>query len=283
MTELDGRVAVVTGAASGIGLALARGFASHGMRIVMADLDAESLEEKAAGVTSSGADVLALPTDVADQTSVEELAAATFERFGTPHVLCNNAGVGVVGYAWETDPAVWDWVLKVDVWGVINGLNAFVPAMVENDEGHVVNTASMAGLLSSPGFGAYAAAKFAVVGITDSLHQDLLYAGSKVRASVLCPNFVKTRGPETAAAGLARLDLSARARPGDAAAMEIGAALAAQAGQAMDPGDVARMVVEAIQTGRFWILTEPDRYAQELLQRARQVVSGEPPSPFRYF
>jgi NAD(P)-dependent dehydrogenase (short-subunit alcohol dehydrogenase family) len=252
-------VAVVTGGASGIGLALARRFAREGMRVVVADVERAALDEATAALAdASGADnVLGVPTDVRDDDAVDALAVATFERFGTAHVLCNNAGVGVGGLTWTVPPDRWRWAVDVNLLGVARGIRAFVPRMIEQGEGHVVNTASAAGILTGPAMAPYFATKHAVVALSESLHFDLELTGASVGVSVLCPEWVRTNIADTE-----------RNRPSDVAPVESGpvpgvdvdpemmrALIQGLIAGGMDPDDVAAQVVDAIRSGRFWILT----------------------------
>jgi NAD(P)-dependent dehydrogenase (short-subunit alcohol dehydrogenase family) len=190
MDELDGKVAVVTGAASGIGLALAERFAAEGMRVVMSDVDAARLEQAAASIDG---EVEHLRADVSRREDVEALAARATERFGAVHVLCNNAGVTRPGRGWEFTREQWEWVLGVNLWGVVHGVNAFVPAMIDRGEpAHVVNTASLSGLLAWPQLSLYATTKAAVVGFSESLALDLRAEGAPIGVSVLCPGPTRT-------------------------------------------------------------------------------------------
>jgi NADP-dependent 3-hydroxy acid dehydrogenase YdfG len=263
MEALSGRTAVVTGAASGIGLALAERFAAEGMRVVLADVDEARVEEAASRV-GNGADVLAARVDVASYDEVERLAARTTERFGDVHLLCNNAGVQMLGPAWELDLEEWRWMLGINLWGVIHGLRAFVPAMVEHGEaGHVVNTASVGGLVTFPGMAMYAASKAAVVAISEALHHDLRDRGAPIGVSVLCPGPVVSELRERSAA----------LRPGG----EEGRPVASVSHvPRMPASDVANLVVDAVLHDRFWVLTHPD-YAELVTQRAEGIVGGDAP------
>ena len=254
MDVLDGKVAVVTGAASGIGLGLVTRFGREGMNVVLADVEREPLDRAAAALSDElGADrVLAVPTDVRHEDAVEALAAATFERFGTAHVLCNNAGVGVGGMAWTVPADRWRWIVEVNLLSVAHGIRAFVPRMIEQGEGHVVNTASAAGILTGPAMSPYYATKHGVVALSESLHFDLRLMETAVGVSVLCPEWVRTN-----------IGNSERNRPAEVAESETMAEPGAReliqslVDGGLDPADVAGMVLEAITVGRFWIFTHP--------------------------
>ena len=193
MKVFEDRVAVVTGGASGLGRAMALRFARAGMKIVLADIEKDALNATEKQFSEAGHSVLAVRTDVSKGREVDALADKAFRTFGGVHVLCNNAGVAPGGTVWEQSEKDWEWTLGVNVWGVIHGIRAFVPRMLEqNLEGHVVNTASVAGLLSPPGMAMYCVSKHAVVTLTECLHHDLIEFGAKIRASVLCPAFVPT-------------------------------------------------------------------------------------------
>jgi NAD(P)-dependent dehydrogenase (short-subunit alcohol dehydrogenase family) len=258
MNELRGKVAVVTGAAGGIGLALCERLAVEGMRVVLADVDADRL---AAAADRLGADALAVPTDVASWESVQALERAAVERFGAVHVLCNNAGVTLPGRrVWNVRLEDLDWMLRINLWGAVHGIKAFVPGMIERGEpAHVVNTASVSGLLGFAAIGPYSASKFAVVGLSESLFHDLREKGVPVGVSVLCPC-------ATATAIGANSD---RLRP---AADGAGRPPAETAGETLPPGAVAAAVVDGIRADRFWILTHPG-YA-DLLELRQRTLRG---------
>jgi NAD(P)-dependent dehydrogenase (short-subunit alcohol dehydrogenase family) len=256
MDDLRGRVAVVTGAASGIGLALAAQLAAEGMRVVMSDVDAGRLEEAAASVDG---DVEAVPADVSRPADVDALA----ERAGPVDVICNNAGVTRPGSAWELSPAEWEWLLSVNVLGVVNGVRAFVPGMLRRGAaGHVVNTASIGGLLPYAGIAAYTASKYAVVGFSESLLLDLRAAGAPIGVSVLCPGPTDTEF---------RAHSRALHPEGPAADVEGEYDSVTR----IPAADAAALVVDAIRSDRFWVLTHP-AYADAIERRARGIVeSGE--------
>lgn len=194
MKTFQGKVAVVTGAASGIGRALAERCVQEGMKVVLADIEEPALLQVSRELTAQGAQILALPTDVSQAAEVETLAHKAFEICSEVHLLFNNAGVGAGKTAWESTLADWEWVLGVNLWGVIHGIRSFVPRMLEQRaESHVINTASVGGLTSSPGLSVYMASKHAVVSLTETLYHELTLRGAHIGVSVLCPGFVKTR------------------------------------------------------------------------------------------
>ena len=193
MEHLDGRSAVVTGAASGIGLAIVEAFVNEGMRVVMADIDEQSLRSHAVRLKGEGADVIAVPADVTDPDAVEAVGRAAVERFGRLHVAVNNAGVVNGGNSWEITLEEWHRVIDIDLWGVIHGIRSFVPLILATgEEGHVVNTASMAAVLPRAGIGPYTVAKHGVLGLSDVLRAELRAIGVPVGVSVVMPGMIKT-------------------------------------------------------------------------------------------
>ena len=257
MEHLADRVAVVTGAASGLGRALAQALALERMHVVAADVDRSGLEETVASL-AAGVDALAVPTDVADAVAVEALAEAAYGRFGAVHVVCNNAGVHSAGTIWDATLADWEWCFGVNMWGVVHGIRSFVPRMIAGgDEGHIVNTSSMAGLVAGgriarSRLGIYAATKHAVVAITESLLAELTMDGSRVGASVLCPSGIRTRIWD---AGRNRPEhLRNDESSAEAAGLEEALRLGVEVGRA--PSEVADLVVDAIRRRVPYIYTE---------------------------
>jgi NAD(P)-dependent dehydrogenase (short-subunit alcohol dehydrogenase family) len=251
MQDFTDRVAVVTGGASGIGFGLANAFAAEGMKLVLADIEAPALADAVAKLEADGAEVLGVVTDVSKAEQVQALADATVDRFGAVHVLCNNAGVGGGGLSWEAPLDVWEWVIGVNMWGVVNGVRAFVPILMQQPEAHVVNTASVAGLVAGPFMAPYNASKHAVVAISETLHHEMALMAPHVKVSVLCPGWVRTRIAD-----------SSRNRPGadtqDAAASGFALALQPLIDNGMLPAEVAAKVLAAIRAERFWILPHDD-------------------------
>lgn len=275
MEDLDGKVAVVTGAASGIGRSLAHAFAGQGMRLVLVDIEAAPLEEVASELRGSGTDVFAVTADVSVASDVERIGAAADDVFGGLHVACNNAGVAAGGLSWEVGLEDWDWVLGVNLYGVIHGIRSFVPRIIASGGGHVVNTASMAGLTSAPGMGPYNVSKHAVVTLSETLALELAMTHPEVGVTVVCPGWVRT--------GINR---SERNRPVDAARPRAeGDESAVPALRSMiddlietglDPADVAGLVVDAVRASRFSVLTHPE-WIGMVRDRTERLLSGETP------
>ena len=275
MDSLQGKTAVVTGAGSGMGRAFAERFARAGMNVVLADVEVPKLDDAVAGIVATGAQAIGVVTDVTDGDAVDRLRDAAIERFGRVHVLCNNAGVagtGPSGGKFVTE-AEWRWVIDVNLWGVIHGHRAFLPHIVEHGDGHIVNTASMAGHF--PGHSAYTASKWAVVGITEGLFHDPRLKAAGVGVSCLCPGWVNT----------AIID-SARNRP-EWAAPELGveatpmeemmqAFVRDQLRSGMEPDKVADLVHDAILGNRFWVFTDMEM-VRGLQPRYDAVLAAENP------
>ena len=278
MKEFKGKTAVVTGAASGIGRAMAERFAAEGMNVVLADIEAGALAKAEAEMKAAGATVLAVVTDVAKSADVEALARKTIDAFGAVHVLCNNAGVPpVMGASWELTEADWQWVLGVNLWSVVHGIRAFIPLMLKQDcQCHVVNTASAAGLLSMPWGATYGVAKHGVVTLSESLYQELEQAGAKVHVSVLCPAWVKTDlmgGDRNRPAALRNAAAPAAQAP-QAAAMEQGVRALVAGGT--DPAGVAELVLDAIRHEKFYILPHPE-WKEQIRARVEGIIAERNP------
>jgi NAD(P)-dependent dehydrogenase (short-subunit alcohol dehydrogenase family) len=271
-----GKVAVITGAASGIGLALAERFARAGLHIVLADVEEAALGAAAKKVEAFGVEALAVPTDVSDEDAVQRLAATSVEHFGAVHVVCNNAGVASHADPWFGPTSAWRWVLGVNLWGVIHGIRAFLPILATQGGGHIVNTASVAGLL--PGFGpAYDATKHAVVAISEDLYGAMKIGGVPVGVSVLCPGWVRTGiidAERNWPAGLGEAPPPAMTNdvtlPHAHRAVDEGAA----------PAAVADLVVDAVSSDRFWVFTETE-FLQIALQRWHSIAEGVDPDTQR--
>ena len=273
MEHLQGKVAVITGGASGIGKAVAAKAAAEGMKVVIGDIEEGALKEAERDLAADGADVLAVVTDVSDAASVRALRDRALDRFGAVHLVHNNAGVGTGGPVWEVPEADWRWILGVNLWGVVHGIATFVPLLIEQGEGHVVNTASIAGLTTAPFLGPYNATKQAVVAISETLYKDLQIAGiAGIGVSVLCPGFVQTRIAE-----------SDRNRPGWApdrdveGAPEMRAAIQAMVDGGIPTAAVADRVLDAVRTDTFYILTHPE-LNEAVRTRFDDIVEGRPPS-----
>jgi NAD(P)-dependent dehydrogenase (short-subunit alcohol dehydrogenase family) len=278
------KVAVITGGASGLGRQFANVAAREGMHLVLADVQADALERAAEELRAQGVRVIAQLCDVRKAEQVQALADAAVAEFGAVHLLFNNAGVGSGGLIWENTEADWEWVLGVNVWGVIHGVRIFTKLMLASAagdpsfEGHIVNTASMAGLLNAPAMGVYNVSKHAVVSLTETLYQDLQLVGAPIGASVLCPYFVPT--------GISQ---SHRNRPEDVR-MTSGPTASQLAAQVMtdkavssgkvSAGDVAEITFKAIADGQFYIYSHPDALAG-VRERMEHIVAGtNPPDPY---
>jgi NAD(P)-dependent dehydrogenase (short-subunit alcohol dehydrogenase family) len=268
----EGKVAVVTGAASGIGLALANRFARSGMKVVMADVEENQLEAAGSSVSSLGVEVLAVPADVSDESSVQALAARAMERFGAVHVLCNNAGVVAMSDPWFGPLSAWEWVFGVNLWGVIHGVRAFLPHMAGQPEGHIVNTASMAGLV--PGTGpVYDATKHAVVAITEDLYRTARLAGLPIGVSVLCPGWVRTGIIDAERNWPDRLGERPPSSAESAVTMPI---IRRVIDEGTTPAAVADMVADAVEAERFWVFTGPE-WLELAVRRWHGIADGQNP------
>jgi NAD(P)-dependent dehydrogenase (short-subunit alcohol dehydrogenase family) len=282
--NFKGKTAVLTGGGSGFGLECARIGAQLGMNLVLVDVQQDALDKAAAEMTAQGVQVLARKVDVSNAQAMEQLASDVKARFGAPHFVFNNAGVGAGGLVWENSVADWEWVLGVNLWGVVHGVRLFTPMMLEAAKadpayrGHIVNTASMAGLLTPPNMGIYNVSKHAVVSLTETLYQDLQLVTDQVSASVLCPYFVPT--------GISQ---SHRNRPTDLAADKPTASQLigqAQSDKAVGSGkvsaaDVAQKVFDAVASDQFYIYSHPQALGN-VQSRMEAIVQGNnPPDPFQ--
>jgi NAD(P)-dependent dehydrogenase (short-subunit alcohol dehydrogenase family) len=262
--ELRGRTAVVTGAASGIGRALARRCAESGMRVVLADVEAAPLSEAARELEKQGAQALAVVTDVSRPDALEALAARAEDAFGAVHLVCNNAGVFAGGLSYEAPLADYEWVFAVNVWGVLHGLRTFVPRLLAQGEGHVLITASMAALTATPFAAPYVMSKHAVLALAESLHLELRARSAPVGVSVVCPEMMRTGIGE-----------SRRNQPGGASEVTtperelVEGALRAGCATGIDPDVIAVRALEAVREGRFYVLP-PARDPWNAAMRARQ-------------
>ncbi|MEI2698377.1 MAG: SDR family NAD(P)-dependent oxidoreductase [Microthrixaceae bacterium] len=272
--SFSGKVAVVTGAASGIGQALCTAFAAEGMRLVLADVESVALEEAATELRHGGADVFAVTADVSIPADVDRIATAAMDVYGALHVACNNAGVSGGGLSWEIDLETWRWILDVDLWGVIHGVRSFTPLIIASGGGHIVNTASMAGLTSNPGMSPYNVAKHGVVTLSETLYVELQMTHPEVGVSVLCPGWVRTR-----------INESERNRPdqpeaptGEAAESlnAIKEMVAGWIAEGLQPAYVASLVVDAVRNDRFWVLTHPE-WQGMVRDRVERMLAGEAP------
>jgi len=285
ITDFKNKIAVLTGAGSGFGLECARIGARLGMRLVLVDVQQDALERAGAELRAAGAQVLARRVDVSKAAEMEALGAAVLEHFGAPHLVFNNAGVGSGGLIWETSVKDWEWVLGVNLMGVAHGLRVFTPMMLLAARadpaycGHIVNTASMAGLLNPPNMGVYNVSKHAVVSMTETLYQDLTLVTEQISASVLCPFFVPTGITES------QRNRPAELQEGNAAQTKsqlIGRAMSSKAvgSGKVSAADVAQMVFDAVVANRFYIYSHP-KAIRSVQTRLEDIVQARNPTdPF---
>jgi NAD(P)-dependent dehydrogenase (short-subunit alcohol dehydrogenase family) len=278
MKDFAGKTAVITGAGSGFGREFARTAASLNMNLALADIQQDALDAIAEELRAGGAKVLSLRTDVSKQADMETLAARTFETFGGANLLFNNAGVGAGGFVWENSVADWEWVLGVNLWSVIHGIRLFVPKMLaQGDECHVVNTASVAGLLSPQTMGIYNASKHAVVTLSETLYQDLRAAGARIGVTVLCPAFVPT--------GIANSERNRPAELSSAPPTESQKIAQAASNKAVSSGkltaaDVAAKTFDCIRENKFYCITHPKILGSVELRLQDILLQRNPTDPF---
>jgi NAD(P)-dependent dehydrogenase (short-subunit alcohol dehydrogenase family) len=259
MEQLEGRTAVITGGASGMGRAFADRFAAAGMKLVVADIEQGALDTAVAELTAAGADVLGVRTDVSSEADMRALADAAVARFGQVNVVCLNAGVSGGNGPMDTlTEADWAWTLNVNVWGIVHGVAAFLPHLKSHGDGHVVITASVAGLTSFPGMGPYTVSKHAAVAIAETLFSELSDAGSSVGVSCLCPGLVRTNILTSERNRPEALRRPALEQDVTEAQVQAGMATLDLFNQAKPPAEVADLVHDAVLTRRFWILTDED-------------------------
>ena len=273
------RVAVVTGAASGIGLALAERFAAEGMKVVMGDVEAAALDRAVASVRAKAPAVLGVRVDVSRAEDVERLARETYAAFGAAHVVCNNAGVAVIGAVHEHSLADWQWVMGVNLWGVIHGVRAFVPRMLAGGaEGHIVNTASMAGLTTAPFMSVYDVTKHGVVALSEAMYKEFEATGAPLGVSVVCPGLINTSIMRSARNRPEELAEEGKAGP---MAQAFGQALADRLATGYPPSEVADQVVRGIREGRFYIVPAQPEVRQLATVRAQEIIELRNPTPRR--
>jgi NAD(P)-dependent dehydrogenase (short-subunit alcohol dehydrogenase family) len=279
MERLQGRVAVVTGAASGIGLALSERFAAEGMKVVMADIEAAALQSASAAVRAKAPAVHAVRIDVSRAEDVERLARETYAAFGAAHVVCNNAGVAVIGAVHEHSLADWQWVIGVNLWGVIHGVRAFVPRMLAGgDEGHIVNTASMAGLSTAPFMSVYDVTKHGVVALSESMFKEFEATGAPIGVSVVCPGLINTSIMRSSRNRPPELSEEGKAGP---MAQAFGQALGDRLTGGYPPSEVADEVVRGIREKRFYVVPAQPEVRKAATIRAQDIIELRNPTPRR--
>ncbi|HUZ20447.1 MAG TPA: SDR family NAD(P)-dependent oxidoreductase [Acidimicrobiales bacterium] len=267
MSDHGGKVAVVTGAASGIGFAIAERAGAEGMTVVLADLDTERLASARDALTAKGMEAHAMEVDVSERSSVMHLAERVQEEVGPTWLLVNNAGVFVAAPFMQSTVAQWEFILGVNLWGVVHGMHAFLPGMVERNAGHVVNTSSVDGLVTVQNTSSYVASKHAVVALTETLHRELQDAGSDVGVSVLCPGAIVTDILRSARHWPARLGPAPAVPDGEYPRLD----------EMMQPEEVATKVFDSLEARRFWILTHPEQYAPAMRARTEEAIAGTNP------
>ena len=278
MESLKEKVAVITGGASGLGLAMAKRFAADGASLVLQDIEPTALEKAVADFKAEGVKAIGVGGDVSKEETLENLLKVTLETYGKANILCNNAGVGSGGLSWELSHKDWEWVIGVDLWSIIHGIRHFVPQMLEQgDECHVVNTASLAGLTSAPMMGPYNVCKHAVVTLSETMYQEMQLLDTKIGVSVLCPAWVNTK-----------IDESDRNRPADMQNAEQKEETQAEQllqmqikqflRDGLDPSVIGEAVYDAVKNNKFYILTHPE-FESAIQTRMEDILQKRNPSP----
>ncbi|MBR7799812.1 SDR family NAD(P)-dependent oxidoreductase [Undibacterium fentianense] len=276
MQELKGKVAVITGAAEGIGKAIAFAAAVEGMHLVLADINATILDQTVQQIRAAGTEVIGLTIDVSKEDQIQQLADTAYSQFGAVHLLINNAGVAFAKSSWETTAKDWEWIMGINLYGVSHALRIFVPRMLAaNQPGHIVNTASLAGLIAEPALAAYNVSKFGVVALSEGLYHDLSLRKSSIGVSVLCPSWVKTR----------IADSERQRDPADRSQIEslgkvtqkTGAAVMQAVASGIAPEKVAQDVMDGVKNNQFYILTHPESKAAVHI-RAEDIIQGRSPT-----
>ncbi len=278
MKDVSGRVGVITGAASGIGRGMAESFAAAGMKLVLSDVRGDALESTTQDLRLRGAEIIGVPADVSKPEEVQALAEAALDRYGAVHVLCNNAGVGAGARStWEATLEDWHWILGVNLMGVVHGVRSFMPILLQQEVGgHIVNTASLAGLNTTGGASLYAVSKFGVVALSEHVYLELRQMGANVSVSVLCPGFVNTQ-IQANSEHLAREFSTPSPRTEGEFADAFRDWFAQQIAGGLAPREVGDQVLDAILADRFYILTHPE-YVPGIERRTQRIVTGENPS-----
>ncbi len=276
MQELKGKVAVITGAAEGIGKAIAVAAAAEGMRLVLADISDALLNSTVQELRANGTEVIGVVTDVAKESDIQTLADQAYAQFGHVHLLVNNAGVAFAKSAWETTAKDWEWIMGINLYGITHALRIFIPRMLARDEvAHIVNTASVAGLIAEPALAAYNVSKFGVVALSESLHHDLSLRKSKIGVSVLCPSWVKTRIID--AERNRKTEDRIQADQLEKVSQKTGAAINKAVEAGISPEQVASDVITAVKANTFYILTHPETKAAVAI-RSEDILQGRPPT-----
>jgi NAD(P)-dependent dehydrogenase (short-subunit alcohol dehydrogenase family) len=276
MQELKGKVAVITGAAEGIGKAIAVAAAAEGMQLVLADISAELLNNTVQELRQTGVEVTGVVTDVAKESDIQALADQAYAQFGHVHLLVNNAGVAFAKSAWETTAKDWEWIIGINLYGITHALRIFVPRMLASDEvAHIVNTASVAGLIAEPALAAYNVSKFGVVALSESLHHDLSLRKSKIGVSVLCPSWVKTRIID--AERNRKTEDRIQTDQLEKVSLKTGAAINKAVEAGISPQQVAYDVIAAVKANTFYILTHPETKAAVAI-RSEDILQSRTPT-----